>query len=102
MDRAYEHRLLGALADDRFDVADFDAGQQGAALVQIIGQVAYSVYLAEQGDKVREKCWTIWVNDMSNVFAEAGGLSREDCSAYLWSLANRYRDEKRREQVAGQ
>jgi len=65
-------------------------------LLQIIGQVAYSVYLAEQGDKVREKCCTIWVNDMSNVFAEAGGLSREDCSAYLWSLTKRYRDEKRR------
>jgi hypothetical protein len=69
-------------------------------LLRIVGQVCYTLYLAEQGKDVRKKLWTVWVNDMADMFADAGNSSVEHCISYFMSLANSYRDEMRTEQLA--
>jgi hypothetical protein len=71
-------------------------------LLRIVGEVSYMLLLAEQDNQVREKCWTIWVNDMSTMFSKAGKLSLDHCATYLLALANAYRDAKHSEHVAEQ
>jgi len=63
-------------------------------LLRIIAQVSYFLRLAEREGDVREKLWTVWLNDMSKVLAETGELTPDQCIAYLVTLANSYRDAK--------
>ena len=70
-------------------------------VLRIVGQVAYLLHLAERDGYVREKCWTIWVNDMAKVFV-GGNVTHDHCVAYLLSLANAYRDTKHAENLAVQ
>jgi hypothetical protein len=63
-------------------------------LLRIVGQVTYLLHLAKRDKYVREKCWIVWVNDMTKMFVEVGNFSEEHCGTYLISLANSYRDAK--------
>jgi hypothetical protein len=114
--RPYEEAtaLIGIFLQNSFHDLDREARSQIVAsiddnnlvnppnLLRIVGQVSYLLYLAEQDKQVREKMWTIWVNDMSKMFSEAEFYSLEDCSTYLVSLANSYRDAKRSRHFAKQ
>jgi hypothetical protein len=71
-------------------------------LLRIIGQVTYYLYLAERDGQVREKLWTVWLNDMSKFLIETGELSSDQCTNYLLTLANSYRDTKLNEFAAAQ
>jgi hypothetical protein len=109
--RPYEEAMavIGIFLRNSFRGLDRDTRDQIAAsiadnnlvnppnLLRIVGQISYFLYLAEQDKQVRENCWTIWVNDMAKMFAEAGRFSVDHCSSYLLLLANSYRDVKRNE-----
>ena len=55
--------------------------------------MSYLLYLAEQDDgDVRKDMWTIWLNDMAQMFTESGQLTRDQCITYLVALLTSYQD----------
>ena len=60
-------------------------------LMRVVGQIGYTLYLAELEKKVREQLWMVWVSDMAETFAAAGQVSVDQCRKYLVSLTNFYR-----------
>jgi hypothetical protein len=93
-DRAKREAVTAAVADNNL--------VNPPNLLRIIGQVAYYLYLAETDGQVREKLWTVWLNDMSKFLIETGELSSDQCTNYLLTLAISYRDTKRNEFAAAQ
>jgi hypothetical protein len=94
-DRAKRETVIAAIAENNL--------VNPPNLLRIIGQVSYFLYLAGRDDgDMRENLWTVWLNDMSKVFAETGELAPEQCITYLVTLANSYRDAKRKEHVVAQ
>ena len=60
-------------------------------LLRVVGQIGYTLYLAELEKKVREQLLMVWVSDMAETFADAGQASVDQCRIYLVSLTNFYR-----------
>jgi len=60
-------------------------------LLRVVGQIGYTIYLAELEKKVREQLLMVWVSDMAKTFADAGQVSVDQCRKYLVSLTNFYR-----------
>jgi hypothetical protein len=86
-DRAQRDTVIAAIAENN--------QVNPPNLLRIVGQVSYFLYLAEQDKSdVRKDLWTVWLNDMSKVFAETGELTSDQCITYLVTLANSYRDAK--------
>src|SRR5262245_64229834 len=97
--------LIGIFLRSSFQNLDRDARDQIVASIQdknvvnhpnllrAVGQVACMLYLAEQDKKVRDKLWTVWVNDMAKMFADTGNIPIDHCISYLLDLANSFRDE---------
>jgi hypothetical protein len=69
-------------------------------LLRIMGQVCCHLYLAERDGKVREKLWTVWMNDLSKVLIETDELTRDQCITYLITLANQYREASARKIIS--
>jgi hypothetical protein len=60
-------------------------------LLRVVGQIGYTIYLAELEKKVREQLLMVWVSDMAKTLADAGRVSVDQCKKYLVSLTNFYR-----------
>ena len=60
-------------------------------LLRVVGQIGYTLYLAELEKKVRDQLLMVWVSDMAETFADAGQASVDQCRIYLVSLTNFYR-----------
>ena len=60
-------------------------------LLRVVGQIGYTLYLAELEKKVRDQLLMVWVSDMAKTFANAGQVSVGQCRKYLVSLISFYR-----------
>jgi hypothetical protein len=77
LDREERNKIIASIANNNI--------VNPPNLLRIVGQVSYHLFLAEQDHHVRKDLWTIWLNDMSKMFAEAGELSLDHCRTYTKS-----------------